>query len=663
MPVQILPPPQDIPVLPAATNEHPHGGRHTLQRCLSWLITPISPTKHNGRIRTCVAQRSPCFWISLASLASTSLGFFLAFGPRSSGIPLLIPIFSMGLRYLWWRLVWQPFGVPSGGGWCAETRDLCLCRNRRMYSSMYLVATVGFWLLLSVSVAGVYMLISKSTGDSTAEPLFFVVFCYNTAGAFTLLLVAVWIVDMVEFCLELGLAAVHFVLSGCCKKDSDRMRLEEPRVEMENGLSLRVMHLEDGSGTIVQHRQKDTDGNNNDSINKDTELVTRQPHPIPSNTPTDASNKLTNLFFSRLMAVSSLCLCTIMLILSSLDSYGDPRGVYLDLPLRKLPACLDGFRLALVTDVHAGKMTGPAEVQRITELLLNWAPDAVALVGDLGEQKVNAALRKKLDPLVALEAAVPHGVYWTPGNHEHYAGIEDYRAMFSRNTSNLHFVHILENSHRTIVVADNEGFTNSTTPRCSFDIAGLAETSGALPPDIDAALVGRSARDALVLLNHQPVLFEKYVEAGAGLMLSGHTHGGQVWPNHSIIWLVYGKYISGLFSSPRPDRSTPSSEGPAYLYVSEGAVGWGPRVRLLSYPDITYITLRNPAIFEAEGRSTSADERLRAAVVGLYLGLVALPFSIVLCILRSYGCCRHRGGAARAAFQVCGVESEHMHDV
>eukprot|EP00980_Cylindrotheca_fusiformis_P029760 scaffold23822_cov250-Cylindrotheca_fusiformis.AAC.1 len=81
---------------------------------------------------------------------------------------------------------------------------------------------------------------------------------------------------------------------------------------------------------------------------------------------------------------------------------------------------------------------------------------------------------------------------------------------------------------------------------------------------------------------------------GVGLQLSGHTHGGQTWPQH--ILLAGFDAISGLH-----EYDVGSKDGPSYLWVSEGVVGWGPRLRFLCKTDLAVLTLRNPEAMAAEG--------------------------------------------------------------
>jgi predicted MPP superfamily phosphohydrolase len=119
----------------------------------------------------------------------------------------------------------------------------------------------------------------------------------------------------------------------------------------------------------------------------------------------------------------------------------------------------------------------------------------------------------------------------------------------------------------------------------SFDLAGINDHEArrlgpGQSPDLERALKGRDPDRELVLLAHQPKAVLEAAEQGVGLQLSGHTHGGQLWPMHYLVRLQQ-PYLSGLVQ-----------HGPTQLYVSEGTGFWGPPMRLGSRSEITLITLR-----------------------------------------------------------------------
>ena len=120
-------------------------------------------------------------------------------------------------------------------------------------------------------------------------------------------------------------------------------------------------------------------------------------------------------------------------------------------------------------------------------------------------------------------------------------------------------------------------------PGADFDLAGIDDSRGAPPgggPRLDLALAGRDPSRPVVLLSHAPRTFEGSVEAGVDLQLSGHTHGGQIWPAHMSVLLREG-WLAGLYRM-----------GRSQLYVSSGTGAWGPPMRLGSRSEITEFRLR-----------------------------------------------------------------------
>eukprot|EP01051_Picozoa_sp_SAG22_P000966 SAG22_NODE_32_length_27675_cov_12.130119_11_plen_193_part_00 len=139
-------------------------------------------------------------------------------------------------------------------------------------------------------------------------------------------------------------------------------------------------------------------------------------------------------------------------------------------------------------------------------------------------------------------------------------------------------------------------------------------------PDLAAALAGRLAASReerpVLLMAHQPPQIKAAAAAGVALQVSGHVHGGQTWPLHLGAYLA-NPYFSGLSRHPLG----------TWIYVSEGAVGWGERMRLLSTPENTVITLLTEAGFAAAELEPDTGMRLSEAaaiasvvLVPLYIG-------------------------------------------
>lgn len=236
-----------------------------------------------------------------------------------------------------------------------------------------------------------------------------------------------------------------------------------------------------------------------------------------------------------------------------------PRVKRITVPLAKLPRSAHGFRIAVVSDIHLGPVLGRAHTQRIVDSINATRPDLVAVVGDLVDGSV-ADLGRAAEPLAGLEAR--HGSYFVTGNHEYFSGA----AEWVDHVRELG-LHPLENARVEIGGFDLAGVN---------DVAGESEGQG---PDFAAALGDRDRGRASVLLAHQPVVIHDAVEHGVDLQLSGHTHGGQLWPGNFLAELA-NPTVAGL-----------ERYGDTQLYVSRGAGAWGPPVRVGAPSDITVVEL------------------------------------------------------------------------
>ncbi|MFC5169586.1 metallophosphoesterase [Streptomyces mutomycini] len=246
-------------------------------------------------------------------------------------------------------------------------------------------------------------------------------------------------------------------------------------------------------------------------------------------------------------------------------TYGVLRGPStkrITIPLAGLPRSAHGFRIAVVSDIHLGPILGRAHTRRIVDAINATGPDLVAVVGDLVDGSV-ADLGTAAEPLAGIEAR--HGSYFVTGNHEYFSGAAEW-VSHVRELG----LHPLENARVEIAGFDLAGVN---------DIAGESEGQG---PDFARALGDRDRSRASVLLAHQPVVIDDAVEYGVGLQLSGHTHGGQLWP---------GNLVAGLAN---PTVAGLERYGDTQLYVSRGAGAWGPPVRVGAPSDITVVELASP---------------------------------------------------------------------
>jgi predicted MPP superfamily phosphohydrolase len=240
-----------------------------------------------------------------------------------------------------------------------------------------------------------------------------------------------------------------------------------------------------------------------------------------------------------------------------------------DVPIRlaRLPHAFDGFAIVQLTDLHVGATIDRDWVASLVARSNALAPDLIALTGDLVDGSVDQ-LREDLAPLGELRAR--HGVYFVTGNHEYYAGADAWIA-YLRGLG----IRVLRNERVAIQQAG-----------AAFDLAGIDDFSAAQHapghgPDLAAALAGRDPARAVVLLAHQPRQVHDAAAHGVDLQLSGHTHGGQVWPWHYLVALQQGGLVAGRYR-----------RGPTELYVSRGAGYWGPPVRFAAPSELTRVILR-----------------------------------------------------------------------
>jgi predicted MPP superfamily phosphohydrolase len=248
------------------------------------------------------------------------------------------------------------------------------------------------------------------------------------------------------------------------------------------------------------------------------------------------------------------------------EARGEHETVDVEIKLDKLPRALDGFTIVQLSDLHVGMTIDRAFVQRVVDHANRLSPDVIALTGDLVDGKV-ADLRDDIAPLGQLRAR--HGVFAITGNHEYFAGVDAWIAEITRLGARY-----LRNERVTIGAGD-----------ASFDLAGVDDYSAHGFPghgeDIAAAVTGRDPARALVLLAHQPRQVRRASLHGVDLQISGHTHGGQIWPWHYIVRIQQGGLLAGRYQ-----------HGDTQLYVSRGCGYWGPPVRLLAPLEITRIILR-----------------------------------------------------------------------
>jgi len=176
--------------------------------------------------------------------------------------------------------------------------------------------------------------------------------------------------------------------------------------------------------------------------------------------------------------------------------------------LRRLPKALDGFRIVQLSDVHHGPFSDRSQIERAVETANRLQPDIIALTGDyISKERHFAAPCAEM--LGRLEAR--HGVYAVLGNHDHWTDAALITDLFRAEG---------------MKVLINEGMRFQKGDS-AFWLAGVDDTMVGLE-DLPLALAGARRDEMKLLLAHNPIILRRAARASVDLVLSGHTHGGQV---------------------------------------------------------------------------------------------------------------------------------------
>jgi len=232
--------------------------------------------------------------------------------------------------------------------------------------------------------------------------------------------------------------------------------------------------------------------------------------------------------------------------------------------IRELPASFENFRIVQVSDVHHSSLVSLGEVRRVVELAQNAGGDMVVLTGDY-----TTARRGYIEPCAEVLGTLtaPAGVWAVLGNHDHYNDAELTRRALVR-----HRINVLDNAN-TLITRGGD----------SLQLAGIDDWSWGAT-DLTGALRGLDVRRPALLLSHEPQVFDQPEVEGVSLILSGHTHGGQVslpFIGAPARFLEEFKYLRGRYE-----------RAGAQLYVSRGTGVVGLPIRFGARPEIAVLRLR-----------------------------------------------------------------------
>ncbi len=264
----------------------------------------------------------------------------------------------------------------------------------------------------------------------------------------------------------------------------------------------------------------------------------------------------------------------IIAICTSVYAYieaGQIRTEHVVIPSSKLPEPVSNIRIVQISDVHVGLLLQASRLRRIADEIRKAKPDILISTGDLVDGKLNRddAIYAN-NPLAALLASIPApaGKFAVVGNHEVYAGLPQAVAF----TKAAGFTMLRNQSVR---------LTNGVTITGIDDQAVLARKH--TDPAVENALLKSVSNDSFnLLLKHRPEI-QPESDGHFDLQLSGHVHGGQIFPFNFLVWLKHRI----------PCGTTTTGKG-SRIHVSRGTGTWGPPMRLFAPPEISIIDIVRP---------------------------------------------------------------------
>ena len=236
-----------------------------------------------------------------------------------------------------------------------------------------------------------------------------------------------------------------------------------------------------------------------------------------------------------------------------------------DIFIRDLAPAFEGFRITQLTDIHHSRILGISEVRRVVSLAQQTKPDMFVLTGDY-----STSYRRYIEPCAeALSAlSAPEGVWAVLGNHDHYTDPE----LTTRALQRQHIA-VLNNAHTTLRRRSD-----------SLQLSGIDDWTWNAT-DWSRAFSGLNAKAPTILLSHQPTVLDLEQTSNVSLIISGHTHGGQLnFPFLGAPARLFTndlKYARGLFR-----------RGETQLYVSSGTGVIGLPLRFGVRPEIAVLRLR-----------------------------------------------------------------------
>ncbi|MBE0492316.1 MAG: metallophosphoesterase [Sulfurospirillum sp.] len=262
--------------------------------------------------------------------------------------------------------------------------------------------------------------------------------------------------------------------------------------------------------------------------------------------PFDASRRV---MLKMILDVGMLILVVGYMLSGFVNGFKDPRITKVRIKINGLKKPL---KIVQISDIHIGKSLGKAFMDVIVASINTLQADIVVITGDLLDLKVDQ-IGDKLDSLKDIKSK--YGVFFIHGNHEYFYGA----TQIGHFLRSLH-VKVLENESYSI-----DGLIN---------IVGVTDPMGrrmdTMPPDLQKAMLHVNKDLPTILLAHQPKIIKEITDEPIDLILSGHTHAGQIFP-FGLLVMLDQPYLYGLHQHNKKTQ----------IFVSSGTGYWGPPIRVM----------------------------------------------------------------------------------
>ncbi|XP_012502332.1 PREDICTED: transmembrane protein with metallophosphoesterase domain [Propithecus coquereli] len=276
----------------------------------------------------------------------------------------------------------------------------------------------------------------------------------------------------------------------------------------------------------------------------------------------------------------AVAVTTVLSVAGLLNAAQPPAVKTVEVPINQLPPSMNNLKIVLLSDIHLGPTVGRTKMEMFVKMVNVLEPDITVIVGDLSDSEASV-LRTAVAPLGQLHSRL--GTYFVTGNHEYYTS----------DVSNW-FV-LLESLHVRPLHNENVKISATGTQHDGGEDDGWICLAGVDDIEADSlhysghgmdlvkALKGCNPDHTIILLAHQPLAAKRALQArpDINLILSGHTHAGQIFPLNVAAYLL-NPFFAGLYQVAQA----------TFVYVSPGTAYYGIPMRLGSRAEITELILQ-----------------------------------------------------------------------